>query len=548
MDDCVDKHRLELMLRDQLDDREREAVEGHVEGCSACHQVLDQLTSLFDLGLESGDAPMDEGFLGRVKRLGLPVGEGPGRSTVDATPDAGDGSFLPTIAGFRMIRELGRGGMGTVYEAIELALDRRVALKVLPRSAALSPTAIERFRRESRATAQLHHTNIVPVFGVGEDAAYFYHALQFIDGESLDRMLERTRHDDRDRVASESATLAMEAASRPISDAATASMPAREPVILSAKNPPPGSPTSGSASPGKSWYRHVARIGLQVAEGLEFAHRKGILHRDVKPSNILIDRSGTAWVADFGLAKVFEADGETLTQPGDVVGTLRYIAPERFQGLSDVRGDVYSLGVTLYELLTLRPAFEGSDRVRLIEYVLRGVVPRPRSIDRRIPLDLETVVMKAMARERAARYESASAVAEDLRRYLAGEPILARRAGIAKRCWRWARATRRWRDSSRRSCWRRPSDSCSPRRRRTGRSGRNPTWPASATAPTRRAPMPVAWPRTSPSIGASPCWIAANSSPGGTGSPAASRRPRSPHDRRGWPGSTSPPGTMPRCG
>jgi serine/threonine protein kinase/WD40 repeat protein len=439
--DCVDRNRLDLMLRDQLHDRERDSVEGHVESCVACQQVLDELTSLLEVGLERDALSTENGFLSRVKRIALPPDIETDPEPISSPPTLGEFSSLPSIAGFRMIREVGRGGMGTVYEAIELALDRRVALKVLPRSAALSRTAIERFRRESRATAQLHHTNIVPVFGVGDDDAYLYHALQFIDGESLDKLLARTRQGDVPHHAIESPTIASETSSRTLAEPTTPSMPA--PLTAGDSCPcqqPSQAPRSSGSDPTrKPWFRYVARIGIQVAEGLDFAHRKGILHRDVKPSNILIDQSGTAWVADFGLAKSYQNEGETLTQHGEVVGTLRYLPPERFDGLSDVLGDVYSLGTTLYELLTLRPAFDASDRVRVIEQVSRGDVPRPRSIDRRIPIDLETITMKAMARDRAARYQSAAAVAEDLRRYLAGEPILARRAGIAKRSWRWAR-------------------------------------------------------------------------------------------------------------
>jgi WD40 repeat protein len=181
----------------------------------------------------------------------------------------------------------------------------------------------------------------------------------------------------------------------------------------------------------------VARIGVQVAEALAYAHGQGILHRDIKPSNLLLDAAGTAWVTDFGLAKAEGSDGPTRTN--DLVGTLRYMAPERFRGQSDPRSDVYGLGTTLYELATLRPAFEEPDRARLIERVLHGEPARLRQLDARIPRDLETIILKALAKEPADRYATAGAMAEDLRRFLADRPVLARRAAVAERAWRWCR-------------------------------------------------------------------------------------------------------------
>ena len=185
------------------------------------------------------------------------------------------------------------------------------------------------------------------------------------------------------------------------------------------------------------YHRSVAWLGAQVAEALAHAHAHGILHRDIKPANILMDKQGTAWVADFGLAKA--EGGDELTDPGDIVGTLRYMAPERFRGRSDPRSDVYGLGLTLYELLTTEPAFAASDRAALVDQVVHGEPRRPRAIDPKIPRDLETIVLKAMAKEPDLRYQSAEELAEDLRRYIADRPMRARRIGAAERAWRWAR-------------------------------------------------------------------------------------------------------------
>ena len=183
-------------------------------------------------------------------------------------------------------------------------------------------------------------------------------------------------------------------------------------------------------------HRGVAQIGRQVALALAYAHARGILHRDIKPSNLLLDTEGVAWVSDFGLARV---DDEGLTRTGDVLGTLRYMAPERFRGQGDARADVYSLGLTLYELLTLRPAFDSADRLALSEQIRSVEPPRPRSIDPRIPRDLETIVLKAIEKDAGHRYATAEAMGEDLRRYLDDEPILARRVAAPERYARWAR-------------------------------------------------------------------------------------------------------------
>jgi WD40 repeat protein/alpha-L-arabinofuranosidase len=178
-------------------------------------------------------------------------------------------------------------------------------------------------------------------------------------------------------------------------------------------------------------------VGLQVAEALAYAHKQGILHRDIKLSNLLLDTRGTVWITDFGLAKI--EDSDDLTSPGDIVGTLRYMAPERFQGKADPRSDVYGLGTTLYELLTLRPAFTDSNRVRLIDKVTHEEPARPRKLQPHLPRDLETIVLKAIAKEPQARYQTADDLGIDLRRFLADRPILARRTPLHERTWRWCR-------------------------------------------------------------------------------------------------------------
>ncbi len=208
------------------------------------------------------------------------------------------------------------------------------------------------------------------------------------------------------------------------------------PTPLSQAVLPGGTQLSVAEMSHRVFHRSVAHIGRQAAGALVHAHARGVIHRDIKPSNLLLDTDGVVWVTDFGLAK---ADDDGLTQTGDVLGTIRYMAPERFLGQADARSDVYALGLTLYELLLLRPAFDSPNRLALIEQVRSVDPPRPRSIDPRIPPDLETIVLKAVEKDAKARYASADAMSEDLRRFLADEPIQARQVSTTERYWRWAR-------------------------------------------------------------------------------------------------------------
>jgi serine/threonine protein kinase len=363
-------------------------------------------------------------------------------------PHPGAGPVLRQLGEYRILREVGRGGMGIVYEAVQESLQRHVALKVLPFAALLSPTHLERFRREARAAARLHHTHIVPVFGVGEDQGVHYYAMQYIGGRGLDEVLREVK---RIRAAGDSpvtaahglaAHVAEGLLSRQFPRSTSAGSPSDPVRATNESHPTPKQATSATESGLSShshaqYFRSVAEVGVQVAEALGYAHRQGVLHRDIKPSNLLQDIAGAVWVTDFGLAKA--EGGDELTQPGDIVGTLRYMAPERFQGRSDPRSDVYSLGLTLYELLTLRPAFDDSDRTRLMERVQHERPLTPRKIDPRIPRDLDTIIQKAMAKESNQRYSTAEALAEDLSRFLADRPIRARRSTVLEQTWQWCR-------------------------------------------------------------------------------------------------------------
>jgi serine/threonine-protein kinase len=398
--------------------------------------------------------------------------ESSGATTGGGVPS---GARLERLADFRILREVGRGGMGIVYEAEQESLGRRVALKVLADSALADPKRVLRFRREAQAASRLHHTNIVPVFGVGQDGGHHFYVMQFIPGMGLDAVFEELRRLHRATgpagpsaggSPSRGAVKAAEVAEAILtgrfsfalvgSGGASPGADGTETVAATAIALPAHHRTAPSASassainfPGTSgdslahagsdrlYFRSVARIGQQVAAALDYAHRQGVLHRDIKPSNLLLDPRGNVWVADFGLAKA--TDSVDVTEAGDLLGTVRYMAPERFAGKCDARSDVYALGLTLYELLTLHPAFEAADRQALIRQVMNE---EPEPLRRSVPhlsRDLETIVAKAIARDPAERYPTAAALADDLQRFLDDKPVRARRVGAAEQAWRWAR-------------------------------------------------------------------------------------------------------------
>jgi len=327
------------------------------------------------------------------------------------------------LGDYRIVRRIGQGGMGIVYEAVHQSLDRRVAVKMLPPQMALTDRYVTRFVREAKAAARLHHTNIVPVFGVGEDQGMHFYVMQLIDGQGLDGMLDQVRaqtsHGDgrTTTVFEGSANCADSMRQVELADA-------------------PDSLPIGTDLP-DTHFRRVAQIGVRVARALEYAHAHGVLHRDVKPANILVDEEDNVWVTDFGLAKFIDANDATAS--GDVVGTLRYIAPESFQGEVDARSDIYGLGLTLYELLALRPAFEEQEQSPLLQRIMAQEPPRLRNLIANVPRDLETIVSKAMAKEPPLRYPSAGELADDLQRFLDDCPIRARHVTSIERLWRWSR-------------------------------------------------------------------------------------------------------------
>jgi eukaryotic-like serine/threonine-protein kinase len=428
------------------------------------YEQLDRLAEDFARRLRLGERPSLGEYAERHPELACEIRElFPALVNLESA-EVNDDPYLDhprSIGDYCILRVIGRGGMGVVYEARQVSLGRRVALKVLPIQRSRDPRGVERFRREARAAAQLHHTNIVPVFEVGQVGEICFYAMQFIDGQGLDQVIEdlrRLRHPADEgkstlTITHRSVGVREESLSRclltgefrrvaandegvDIPPVERSTEEARLDVLTGKSSLPRQVARSSVIADRRRYLESVARIGQQVAAALAYAHDRGIVHRDVKPSNLLLDASGTVWVADFGLAKT---DEEGLTETGDILGTYRYMAPERFDGGGDGRADVYALGLTLYELLLLRPAFASNDRVQLLKWVQEREPERPRSVDPGIPADLETIVLKAIAKDPTMRYQSAESMGEDLRRFLVGEPILARRANFLERGRLWCR-------------------------------------------------------------------------------------------------------------
>ncbi len=386
------------------------------------------------------------------------------------------------LGDYRILRVIGEGGMGVVYEAEHESLSNRVALKVMHPRFRADGSHVRRFRREARSAARLHHTNIVPVFDFGEQDGICYYAMQHIAGVGLNDVLGDVRRlrensagageartpggedDRRTEPIGGSASLvarglvtghfAIAPATPTGSDAPTVSLDPGQgsqtsPVSAADSRPAAPSAVAPEVDPGSSsfarqpesiYFREIARLGAQVADALDHAHRQGVVHRDIKPSNLLLDAQGNVWVADFGLAKLVEEEG--FSQSRDLVGTLRFMAPERFRGVTDRRGDLYAVGATLYEMLALRPAFDERDQIQLIDRITHQPPAALRQHDRRIPRDLETLVLKAMAKEPKDRFATAGELRDELRRFLEGRPIRSRPVPTYERFWRWCQRNR----------------------------------------------------------------------------------------------------------
>lgn len=364
--------------------------------------VLDALVDEFVDRLQAGECLSAASFIlqhreheDQLKQLLPTVGHMAVLKTGAGSSEGREGGIAPPtveLGDFRLIREIGRGGMGIVYEAEQISLGRRVAIKVLPYAATFDDRQSQRFQKEARATATLAHPHIVAVHTFGFERDVHFYAMQLIDGKSL------------------------------------------ADVIAECGSAPPDSEHCAAVS-----FRQIARWAADAAEALHHAHQMGIVHRDIKPSNLLVNGHGHLWVADFGLAMIGNY-GE-LTQNGGIPGTLRYMSPEQFRGeraVLDHRTDIYSLGVTMYELLTRQPGFPGDDRANLAKSIIDVGLNSPRRVNRQVPVRLELIVLKAAHRDQARRYKTARELAEDLHRFLNNEPVRARQDNGLHTIVRWA--------------------------------------------------------------------------------------------------------------
>jgi serine/threonine protein kinase/Tfp pilus assembly protein PilF len=428
------------------------------------------VTDEFMERLRRGEQPDVEEYAGRYPRIAqilrhvLPalqvIGSSAAGGSARSAESPGDFEGEPPLDDYRIVRELGRGGMGIVYQAVQISLGRAVALKVLHFAAALDPKRLERFKNEAQAAAHLHHSHIVPVYGVGCARGVHYYAMQYIEGQTVAAIIAELRRlsgragATNDERAGPAAATARELASgrwappRAGQDEARASGPDPAPAGPGDAQPLGAVPSSAMPSTETStrkptYFRTVASLGVQAALALEHAHSLGVIHRDIKPANLIVEGGGHLWITDFGLARL--QGGVELTVTGDLVGTLRYMSPEqalaRRSGV-DHRTDIYSLGMTLYELLTLEPAFGGRDRGELLRQIAFDEPRRPRVLNKAVPSDLETIVLKAVEKNPAERYATAEDLAADLQRFLEDRPIRARRPTIGDRARKMAR--RHW--------------------------------------------------------------------------------------------------------
>jgi serine/threonine protein kinase len=323
------------------------------------------------------------------------------------------------LGDFELVREIGRGGMGVVYEARQLSLDRKVALKILS-GGQLTAQSVRRFHREAEAAGRLHHTNIVPIYATGEQDGTHFYAMELVEGPSLDHVLRQAR-------VSQSETLS--AGTPKGADDLTATAPFMDGGLQTAeKSAPTWTPSSLGSN--AQYFDTIARLIAEVADALDYAHRQGVIHRDIKPSNLLVAPDGRLSLNDFGLARLLEQPGMTMT--GEMLGTPAYMSPEQIiagRVPVDCRTDVYSLGATLYELLTLERPFPGAQRDQVLAQIVHKEPRPPRRASNKVPIDLETICLKALEKDPDRRYQTAGAMADDLRRYVNRFAISARRVG-----------------------------------------------------------------------------------------------------------------------
>jgi tRNA A-37 threonylcarbamoyl transferase component Bud32 len=353
---------------------------GRVEALLAANGVRDGFLESADIAFDV-TLPPEEVPLAEARTMA--PGNGDGQPEPPQTEARGSTEFWPDIPGFKILEKIGAGGMGVVYKARQIGLNRTVAVKMLLAGRLATELSVKRFRAEAEAAASLEHPGIVPIYGTGEYEGHHYYTMGFVEGTSLAEAMS------------------------------AGPLPARQ----------------------------AAEVIWQTAEAVVYAHARGVIHRDIKPANVLVDSQGRPRVTDFGLAKQTDSNYD-LTASGQILGTPSYMAPEQAHGRhEDVKeaADCYALGATLFALLAGRPPFQGESELDTLVQVVREEPPALRQLNPAVPRDLETICLKCLEKAPEKRYGSTADLAEDLRRYLDGEPILARPPGPLGRLARWAR-------------------------------------------------------------------------------------------------------------
>ncbi|MBI1827326.1 MAG: protein kinase [Planctomycetes bacterium] len=366
----------------------------------------------------------------------LPRWESPSdQSPADTSPTAKAAKSFPKIDGYRITGVLGQGGMGIVYRAVQTKLNRAVALKVLPAMVGnASPNAVARFRREATAAARLHHTNIVPIYDFGESRDAYYYAMELVEGQPLDKLIDVFTQQN---IASASPVRLTNVIS------STSGGPMNVEEIPADSSSFSGSISPSSSGKGRVYFQQMARWMAEAADALNYAHSQNIVHRDIKPANLILSNDGRIMITDFGLAK--SSDEKSVTMTGALLGTIRHISPEQAMARRmpvDHRTDIWSLGTTMYELLCLVPAFPGSDEKQVLAAIITKDPVAPRKIVHAVPQELETICLKTLEKAVDQRYPTARALAEDLRNYLNDLPIVAKRPGPIARVIKFTRRHR----------------------------------------------------------------------------------------------------------
>jgi len=341
----------------------------------------------------------------------------------------------PVLGDYRILREVGRGGMGIVYEAEQISLKRRVAIKVLVGTNVVDQHALARFANEVRAATLLDHPHIVSVFGAGNARGIHYYSMRFIEGHTLAEILKAVRG--KCRISEFRSPSTVAELSQFVHDSyPNDDNPDYETDAKSRQFSAVGVANDCFAH---EYFRVIADLGQQAASALNHAHEEGVIHRDIKPSNLMLDDKGHLWITDFGLSRI--ESSVSLTMTGGLIGTLRYMSPEQISAMPvtvDHRSDIYSLGATLYEMATLTPLVVGLKREDILSKISRGTVLSPKRLQKKMPSDLETIILKAVARDRNDRYLTGRELADDLNRFLERRPIIARRQSINLRVLRWS--------------------------------------------------------------------------------------------------------------